>query len=118
MVIGLAQAMRARGLNPQQQLHVTAIDKDPTAAHMCFVQLSLLGLPAVVHVGDTLRLEFREAYRTPFHHLGLWEWKLNAKRGRPPTPVVALPKCAVSPPPANDLSPPALRPAAGQLSLF
>jgi hypothetical protein len=75
-LIAFVAAMRARGLNPQTQLHVGAIDKDPTAAHMCFVQLSLLGVPAVVHVGDTLRMEMRERFDTMFHHLHLWDRKL------------------------------------------
>jgi hypothetical protein len=58
-------------------MHATAIDKDPTAAHMCFVQLALLGIPAVVFVGDTLRMEMVRSYATPGHHLGFWNNKIR-----------------------------------------
>lgn len=77
LVLAFAQEMRAAGFNPQQQLHVTAIDKDPTAAHMAFVQLALCGIPAEVVIGDTLRMQFRESFRTPAHWLGFWPGKLR-----------------------------------------
>ena len=80
MVIAFAGAMLARGVNPQQHLHVTAIDVDATAAHMCYLQMSLLGIPGVVYIGDTLRMEMRQHLVTPMHYLGLWEYRL--RRGR------------------------------------
>jgi hypothetical protein len=76
-VIGLALALRQRKLNYQQQLHVTAVDVDSTAAHMAFIQLSLLHIPAVVVIGNTLTLEQRDAFHTPSHVLGLWDNKLR-----------------------------------------
>ncbi len=38
MVIALAEAMRDLGINYQRHLHVTAIDIDPRAIHMAYVQ--------------------------------------------------------------------------------
>ena len=52
MVIALAEAMRAEGINYQRQLHVTAIDIDPRVVHMAYIQFSLLHVPAEVVVGD------------------------------------------------------------------
>lgn len=78
MVIGFAEAMRGHGFNPQQQLHVTAIDVDRRAALMCYLQLSLLHIPAVVVVGNTITLEVREQWFTPAHILGGWTFRLRA----------------------------------------
>lgn len=77
MIIAYAQAMRAAGFNYQRLLHVTAVDVDPRAVHMAYLQLSLLGIPAVVVLGNTLTLEERERWYTPAHILGCWGWRLQ-----------------------------------------
>lgn len=84
MVIAVAQALREDGLNPQRCLHVTATDVDATAAHMAYVQLSLLHLPAIVVVGNSLSGEVRQTWATPAHVLGGWDWKLSAGIGQDP----------------------------------
>ena len=57
--------MQDAEINYQQHLHVTAVDVDSRAAHMAYVQLALLNVPAVVIVGNTLTLEEREhGYKT------------------------------------------------------
>lgn len=89
LVIAFAEAMLAAGMNPQRQLHVTAQDVDAGAAHMAYVQLSLLGIPAVVVVGDTLRMETRSVWLTPAHVLGSWGVRLAGRReavGAPTSP--------------------------------
>lgn len=78
MLIAMTQVMREHGFNPQQQLHVTAIDIDARAVHMAYVQLSLLHIPAVVLVGDALRLQEREQWFTPAHLLGGWASRMRA----------------------------------------
>lgn len=79
-IIAYADAMHEHeGCNPQQRLHVTAIDVDPLCVHMAYVQLSLLHIPAVVIHGNTLSLETWSRWYTPAHVLGLWSVKL--KRG-------------------------------------
>lgn len=79
MVIAIAEAMQSQGVNYQLQLHVTAQDIDARAVHMSYLQLSLLHIPAVVVLGNTLLAEEREHWYTPAHILGLWSTKL--KRG-------------------------------------
>lgn len=96
MVIAFADAMSQAGFNRQQHLHVTAIDVDARAAHMAFLQFSLLGIPAVVIVGNTLTLEERECFFTPAHVLGGWAWRLRARDARTADPE-ASPLTAVSP---------------------
>lgn len=72
MIIALANVMRKKGLDPQRQLHVTTIDKSATAAYMCYIQLSLLGIPAAVWIGNTLSMEMQEKFLTPMHIIGGW----------------------------------------------
>ncbi|CAM5590000.1 N-6 DNA methylase [Rhodanobacter lindaniclasticus] len=117
MVIALALHLREHGINYQQHLHVTAIDVDARAAHMAYVQFALLGIPAVVVIGNSITLEQREVWHTPAHILGWWDNKLrrgyalgSAMDGaRPVDPVTA----AVAAPAHVG---PAL--AVGQLELF
>lgn len=77
MVIAAAKAFRDLGYNYQRQLHVTAIDVDDRAAHMAYVQLSLLGIPAKIVHGNTLTLEVRGVWYTPAHVFGFWNAKLR-----------------------------------------
>lgn len=65
MVIAFAEIMLKAGLNPPTQLQVTTIDIDPLAADMTFVQLSLLGIPAIVNTGNTLTLQVSLTRHTP-----------------------------------------------------
>ena len=72
MIIAMANVMRKKGLEPQRHLHVTTIDKSATAAYMCYIQLSLLGIPAAVWIGNTLSMEMQEKFLTPMHMIGGW----------------------------------------------
>lgn len=80
MVIAVADTLREQGFNYQKCMHVTADDVDPTAAHMCYLQLSLLHVPAVVVVGNSLTLEERGHWYTPAHVLGGWGRKLRERQ--------------------------------------
>lgn len=96
MVIGIYNAMRAAGMNPQTQLHVTAMDVDIKSVHMAYVQLSLLGVPAVIVHGNTLTLETWDAWYTPAHILHGWEFKLRRHRAA----VLVEPEAITEPKPA------------------
>lgn len=76
MVIAFAQAMLDEKINYQRHLHVTATDVDATAAHMAYIQLSLLHIPALVIHGNSLSLVEWDHWATPAHVLGLWDRKL------------------------------------------
>lgn len=91
MVIGACKAARAAGINYQREIHVTAIDLDPTAAHMAFIQLSLLHVPAVVLIGNTISQEMRETWYTPAHIMGFWSAKLKRERGEGRAALVLTP---------------------------
>ena len=94
MVIAIADAMREQGLNYQQCMHVTAVDVDPTAAHMCYVQLALLHVPAVVVVGNSLTLEERSHWYTPAHILDGWGRRLRERQAVTDMQALLLPASA------------------------
>lgn len=87
MVIACARTLLDRKINYQQTLHVTAVDVDATAAHMAYIQFTLLHIPAVVIVGNTLTLETRAQYKTLAHVLGGWDYKLAMRRARDGKPA-------------------------------
>lgn len=80
MLIAVAEAVAQAGHNPQQTMHATAVDVDATAAHMTYVQLSLLHIPAIVVHGNSLSLQEWSHWVTPAHVLGLWDMRLRRSR--------------------------------------
>lgn len=79
MVIAFAEVLLEQGINPQQALFARCTDIDATAAHMCYLQLSYLGIPAEVVIGNTLTLETRRVFRTPLWYLGNWSQRLRER---------------------------------------
>lgn len=77
MVFGLCRAMTEAGLDYRTQMHVTAIDTDLRCVHMAYVQMSLLGIPAVVWHGNTLSLEMHSSWVTPAHIIHGWDHRLR-----------------------------------------
>lgn len=90
--IAMAEAMHDAGHNYQRCMHVTAQDVDARAAHMAYIQLSLLHVPAVVIVGNTLAMECREQWFTPAHVLGGWTQRLATRPAD--TKTIAVPRDA------------------------
>jgi|SRR5690625_1018628 len=71
MIIAYAEVMKERGLNYQTQLKVICNDIDYDVVKMCYIQLSLLGIDAVVMQGNTITLEMNEVWYTPMHIINL-----------------------------------------------
>lgn len=94
MIIALAEAMRARGINYQRHLHMTAVDIDPRAVHMAYIQLTLMHIPAVVIVGNSLSMEMREHWYTPAHILDGWSAKLARQEAEDAARVLLDPPSA------------------------
>ncbi|RLM18823.1 hypothetical protein BIY29_17705 [Brenneria alni] len=82
LVVAMAQAMLEAGFNPQKQMMAVCVDIDPVAAMMAYVQLALYGIPAMVIVGNSLSMEYRQTWRTPFWFMFGWErkWALEQER--------------------------------------
>ena len=77
MVIAFAEVMLQRGLNPAEQLLVIATDIDPLATDMTFIQLSLLGIPAIVNTGNSLALTVNRTRCTPVWYINNWEARIK-----------------------------------------
>lgn len=115
MMIALAEEMQALGVNYQQCLHVRATDVDPKCAHMAYVQLSLLHVPAVVVHGNSLSLEEFSQWFTPAHIMGGWGFRLQRERSSTPGANVS----PTSGPAVQDVPEPPRSGGAGpQLTLF
>lgn len=104
MVLAIAQVLIENGKNPARSMWAQCQDIDRTAALMCFVQLSLWNIPAVVIVGDTLANEVRECFYTPAHRLGAWDYRLaladhRDRHGAEPEEATVV--CLASPAPAE-----------------
>jgi type I restriction-modification system DNA methylase subunit len=79
MLIAAAQAMRTRGFNYQQGALFFAYDIDARCARMCFIQLSLLGAPAVIVCGNTLTHDVYWKRETIGYHLSGMKYRLECK---------------------------------------
>lgn len=75
MVLGAAKAMAIQKLNYQTQMLVTGIDIDMKCVQMAYLQLSLLGIPAVIIHGNSLTNEVWSRWYTPAYILGRWARK-------------------------------------------
>lgn len=76
-IISFAKSMKKRGYNYQKQLYVNARDIDLDSVHMCYIQLTLLGIPAVIQHGNSMSLEIFDEWITPAFILGRWDYKLK-----------------------------------------
>ena len=79
MIVAMAHACMDEEVNFQHKLHVMAVDVDPRCVHMSYVQCALLGIPAIIHLGNSLTLDIREAWPTPAHITGLWAYRLHRR---------------------------------------
>lgn len=79
-IIQALNEIKLQGFNYQKQVLVFAEDLDPIAVHMAYIQLSLLGVPAIVKEQNTLTLEVKNVWFTPMFVLGGWERKLRSKK--------------------------------------
>ncbi|MFM0608792.1 N-6 DNA methylase [Paraburkholderia sediminicola] len=89
MVVATAQAMHQVGLNYPETLHATCVDIDQRCVHMAFVQLSLLGIPAIVVHGNGLSLEVWGVWYTPAHVMLGWGRKLRRRREAEAKSIIA-----------------------------
>lgn len=75
LVIALYVTMLRRGFNPQNKLKVIARDLDLKSVLMCYVQLSLLGIPATIEHSNALTCEVFSQWKTPEWILSGWEYR-------------------------------------------
>jgi type I restriction-modification system DNA methylase subunit len=84
MIIGVAKALMREKINYQKSMIVTAVDLDLKAVHMCYVQLALLSIPAIVCHGNTLTVEVFSQWKTPIYILDGWDFKKTKEPKKKP----------------------------------
>lgn len=82
MVIACAEAVTKENLDPSETFWAQAQDIDRMCFMMTYIQLSILGIPARVVLGDTLRMEEDEVLYTPTFIKGNWFAKIKAAEDR------------------------------------
>jgi len=76
MILGLCKAMFDEKINYQEQMLVVAQDIDIRAVYMSYIQLSLVGVPAIIVHGNSLLVEERSRWYTPMYVFGGWKYRL------------------------------------------
>ncbi|EGZ9994813.1 DUF1738 domain-containing protein [Salmonella enterica] len=80
MIVATTEAMLEAGYNPQKQMLAYCTDIDPLAAMLCYIQLTLMHIPAVVSIGNSLTMAITREMATPAYRLGLWDLKLHRQQ--------------------------------------
>lgn len=88
IIIAFAEILKEQGYNYQHQLFVGAIDIDETCFKMAYIQLSILGIPARVMLGDTLAWKFQKVLYTPLYFVNGFEYKLKHQQQEQKKPVI------------------------------
>lgn len=65
MILAVADVLQGLGFDPMKYMLVEAVDISPMAFHMCYLQLTFRGVPALVHRGNSLSMEMFESAWTP-----------------------------------------------------
>lgn len=77
MMIAAAVEMQALGYEPSQHMWVSCVDIDTVAVSMAYIQLSSLGIPGEIVLGNVLANERRLVMYTPMHWLEKWPLRIQ-----------------------------------------
>lgn len=80
MLVAFADELEGRGFDYANWACMYAQDIDPTCARMAYIQLSLIGAPAVVTCGDTLRNTSSWTWETPAYASTLMGHRLRNRK--------------------------------------
>ena len=83
MLIAFARNCQEDDIDFQRKVLFVGQDIDPVVARMCYVQMSLLGMPGYVVIGDSLRYQLLVGKRhpeceylfTPMYHIHGFRWR-------------------------------------------
>lgn len=80
-LIAAANVLRSHGINYQRKALFVAQELSEMTALACYIQMSLLGMPGIVMIGDTLRMDYRFELWTPMLALDeTWLYRMFARR--------------------------------------
>ena len=84
LVVASIDVLNRMGVNYAWNVFVDCGDIDPRCVHMTYLTLSLLGVPAVVRLGDALMMDYREAWFTPAYLFAWPHFKSRIGNGKYP----------------------------------
>lgn len=84
LIVAAIEALNKAGVNYSWNAFVDCGDIDQRCVHMTYVTLSLLCVPAVVRLGDALKMEYRQAWFTPAYLMAWPHFKKQIGRGKYP----------------------------------
>lgn len=84
LIVASIDALNEAGVNYSWNAFVDCGDIDQRCVHMTYVTLSLLGVPAVVRLGDALMMEYRQNWFTPAYLMAWPHFKKQIGRGNYP----------------------------------
>lgn len=106
LIVASIDVLKGYGVNYAWNVFVDCSDIDSRCVHMTYVTLSLLGVPAVVRLGDALMMKYHEAWFTPAYLMAWPHFKSRIGRHRYPyEPTVKAPSMAPAEAPADAESP-------------
>jgi type I restriction-modification system DNA methylase subunit len=82
MLIAFAEHCHEQEINFQQSVWFVAQDVDPVVAHMCYIQMSLLGMPGEVIIGNTLTCDYSnyDRWYTMMGFSPAWQYRQQVER--------------------------------------
>jgi len=80
MILGLAKALKNRGINYQEDVLIYANDIDVTCTYMTYIQLSLYGISAIVSCGNGLTGEERFRMETPMYFINYFKFRKSKQK--------------------------------------
>lgn len=96
LIVASIDALNEAGVNYSWNAFVDCGDIDQRCVHMTYVTLSLLGVPAVVRLGDALMMKYYEAWFTPAYLMAWPHFKKQIGRGNYPNSAT-VPKSSEPP---------------------
>lgn len=79
MIIAACDEFLKNKINFQEKVLFTVQDIDSRCVNMAYIQLALIGAPATVVLGDSLKVECREHWYTPMFFLKDWSSRMRIK---------------------------------------
>lgn len=106
LIVASIDVLKGYGVNYAWNVFVDCGDIDARCVHMTYVTLSLLGIPAVVRLGDALMMKYHEAWFTPAYLMAWPHFKGRIGQHRYPyEPTVKAPSMDQENAPADAESP-------------
>lgn len=87
IIVAAIETLHNAGINYAWNVFVDCTDIDSNCVYMTYLTLSLLGVPAVVRLGDSLMLKYRASWYTPAYIFACAHFNLRLTSTTSTTPI-------------------------------